>query len=140
MIVAAGIVVAGVRLLDRSSRVLVDESLPPGETEAIRETVLGFGPRGVAGYHELHTRRAGARRHVCLHVQFRERTTLEDAHGVAHELQGAIRSRLPEADVLIHLEPEDRVRAAARSRPARAPAPQRMLIAADSPTATATKP
>lgn len=111
MIVAAGIVVAGVRLLDRSSRVLVDESLPAGETEAIRETLLGFGPRGVAGYHELRTRRAGARRHVDLHVQFRKGTTLEDAHAVAHELQDAIRARLPEADVLIHLEPEDRVRA-----------------------------
>src|SRR5207302_6420668 len=34
--VAASIVVAGVRLLTRSSRVLVDEALPPAEVAAIR--------------------------------------------------------------------------------------------------------
>ena len=118
LVVAAAIVVAGVRLLDRSSRVLVDEALPSDEMDAIRETLLGFGPRGVVGYHELRTRRAGARRHVDLHVQFRRGTTLEDAHAVAHELQDAIRARLREADVLIHLEPEDRVRPGGEVPPA----------------------
>jgi cation diffusion facilitator family transporter len=109
--VAAAIVVAGVRILSRSSRVLVDEALPPRELQAIRETVLEFGPsRGVAGFHRLRARRAGARRHVDLHVQFRAGTTLEDAHRVAHQLQDAIAERLGDVDVLIHLEPEDRVR------------------------------
>ena len=57
----------------------------------------------------------GARRHVDLHVQFRAGTTLEEAHRTAHMLQDAIRERLRDADVLIHLEPEDRVRPARRS-------------------------
>jgi len=35
--------------------------------------------------------------------------TLEDAHRTAHALQDAIAERLDGADVLIHLEPEDRV-------------------------------
>jgi divalent metal cation (Fe/Co/Zn/Cd) transporter len=43
-------------------------------------------------------------------VQFRSGTSLEDAHRTAHVLQDAIRERLGETDVLIHLEPEDRVR------------------------------
>ena len=108
--VAAAIVVAGLRILLGSSRVLVDEALPEVEQTAIREAVMGFGPRGVAGYHKLRTRRAGARRYVDLHVQFRSGATLETAHSVAHELQHAIQDRLGNADVLIHLEPEDRVR------------------------------
>jgi len=108
--VAAAIVVTGVRLLSGSSRVLVDESLPVDEVAAIRRAVEEFGPRGVVGYHELRTRRAGARRYVDLHVQFREGTTLEAAHRTAHELQDTIARRLEGADVLIHLEPEDRVR------------------------------
>jgi len=37
-------------------------------------------------------------------------TTLEQAHETAHRLQDAIGTRVPGADVLIHLEPEDRVR------------------------------
>ena len=108
--VAGAIVVSGVRILTRSSRVLVDEALPDDDQRAIDEAVRDFGPRGVAGYHNLRTRRAGARRYVDLHVQFRSGTTLESAHGIATELQDAIRARLGGADVLIHLEPEDRVR------------------------------
>jgi divalent metal cation (Fe/Co/Zn/Cd) transporter len=45
-----------------------------------------------------------------MHVQFVAGTTLEQAHETAHRLQDAIATRVPGADVLIHLEPEDRVR------------------------------
>lgn len=110
LVVAAVIVVTGVRLLMRSSQVLVDQALPPSEVDAIRVAIEAFAPRGVVGYHELRTRRAGARRYVDLHVQFCSGTSLEDAHRTAHELQDLIASRLHLADVLIHLEPEDRVR------------------------------
>ena len=108
--VAAAIVPTGVRLVMRSSRVLVDEALPPAEVTAIREAIGQFAGSGVVGYHELRTRRAGSRRYVDLHVQFREGTSLEDAHRTAHELQEEISGRLRGADVLIHLEPGDRVR------------------------------
>ena len=107
--VASAIVLTGVRLVNRSSRVLVDEGLPPDELAVIRDEISTFGPRGVAGFHKLRARRAGARRHIDMHVQFRAGTTLEDAHATAHALQAAIEKRLQEADILIHLEPEDRV-------------------------------
>jgi cation diffusion facilitator family transporter len=110
LIVAGAIVFEGASLVGRASQVLVDQSLPEDEVAAIRDAIEAFGPRGVVGYHELRTRRAGSRRYVDLHVQFRAGTSLEDAHGTAHELQDLIASRLRGADVLIHLEPEDRVR------------------------------
>jgi cation diffusion facilitator family transporter len=109
LVVAGSITVSGIRILMRSSRVLVDEALPEDELEAIRDAIMAFGDRGVAGFHALRARRAGARRYVDLHVQFRSGITLERAHWTAHELQDAIRRRLAGADVLIHLEPEDRV-------------------------------
>ena len=108
--VAAAIVVAGVRLLSRASRVLVDEALPPAELDAVRGAIEQFGSLGVCGYHQLRARRAGARRYVDLHVQFVAGTTLEAAHATAHTLQDAIRERLRGADVLIHLEPAGSVR------------------------------
>jgi cation diffusion facilitator family transporter len=110
LIVATVIAVTGVRILTRSSRVLVDETLPDPELEAIRDVVAEFADRGVVGFHELRGRQAGARRHIDLHVQFRPGTTLEEAHRTAHSLQDAIRERLGDADVLIHLEPHHRVR------------------------------
>ena len=110
LIVAATIVPTGIRLVLRSTRVLVDEALPLDEVNEIRRTIEEFAGHGVVGYHELRTRRAGSRRYVDLHVQFRRGTSLEDAHRTAHELQEQIAARLKGTDVLIHLEPEDRVR------------------------------
>jgi cation diffusion facilitator family transporter len=111
LFVAAAIVVTGGRILRDSTRVLVDEALPPEEVEVIRATVLEQGAgRGVVGFHKLRTRSAGSRRYVDLHIQFAAGTTLEDAHSTAHELQDAISERLGDADILIHIEPEDRVR------------------------------
>jgi cation diffusion facilitator family transporter len=106
LIVAVVIVYSGVRIVSRSSRVLVDEALPPEELEVVRQTIADYGAPEVAGYHKLRARRAGSRRHVDLHVQFRQGTTLERAHEVSHELQAAIQKRLRDADVLIHIEPE----------------------------------
>jgi cation diffusion facilitator family transporter len=110
LVVAASIVPTGVRLMLGSSRILVDEALPADEVAAIRGAIEEFAGRGVVGYHELRTRRAGSRRYVDLHVQFRDGTSLESAHRTAHELQQEIGRRLDGADVLIHLEPQDRVR------------------------------
>ncbi|MBA3305176.1 MAG: cation transporter [Thermoleophilaceae bacterium] len=106
LIVAVAIVGAGVRILARSSRVLVDEVLPAEELDAVRETLAKYAAPEVAGYHKLRARRAGSRRYVDLHVQFADGTTLRRAHEITHELQGAIALRLRDADILIHLEPE----------------------------------
>jgi cation diffusion facilitator family transporter len=109
LLVAAAIVYAGVRILNRSSRVLVDEALPADELEVVKQVIGDFGAEEIVGFHKLRARRAGSRRDVDLHVQFRDGTTLKRAHDVTHALQRAIRARLRGADVLIHLEPEEAV-------------------------------
>jgi cation diffusion facilitator family transporter len=106
LIVAVVIVYSGVRIVSRSSRVLVDEALPPEELEVVRQAIEDYGAPEVAGFHKLRARRAGSRRHLDLHVQFREGTTLQRAHEVSHELQAAVQKRFRDADVLIHIEPE----------------------------------
>jgi cation diffusion facilitator family transporter len=109
LVVAAAIVYSGVRILNRSSRVLVDEALPYDELQAVRQAIEAYGADEVVGFHKLRARKAGSRRDVGLHVQFRDGTSLKRAHQVSHELQQAIRARLRGADVLIHLEPEEAV-------------------------------
>jgi cation diffusion facilitator family transporter len=106
LLVAGAIVFAGTRILSRSSRVLVDEALPDDELEAVRRAIAEHGASEVTGFHKLRARRAGSRRYVDLHVQFRDGTTLRRAHEVSHELEREIRGRLRGADVLIHLEPD----------------------------------
>ncbi len=94
LVVAAAIVVAGLRIVRRTSRVLVDEALPAEELEAVRQAIEEHGAEEVVGFHKLRARRAGSRRYVDLHVQFRDGTTLARAHEVSHEIDAAITQRL----------------------------------------------
>ena len=104
--VAIAIVFAGLRILTRSSRVLLDEAPPPEELDRIEDAIARARPEEMVGYHKLRARRAGTRRYIDMHVQFRDGTTLEDAHALAHKLRGAIETEIPDSDVLIHVEPE----------------------------------
>ncbi len=108
LVVAVAIVFAGIRIISRSSRVLVDEALPAEELAEVHAAIDAYGAPEVVGFHKLRGRRAGSRRDIDLHVQFAEGTSLYRAHEVSHELQTAIGKRLRGVHVLIHLEPQDR--------------------------------
>jgi cation diffusion facilitator family transporter len=110
LVVAGAIVIAGVKLVTSSSRVLVDEALPADELDRVRDVIRSQEGDEVLGFHALRARRAGSRRYVDMHVQFRDGTSLERAHELAHQLQAQIRARLRGADVLIHLEPQSALR------------------------------
>jgi len=106
LVVAVAIVWAGFRILRRSSGVLVDETLPEGELDRIEAAIAAARTPEVAGYHKLRARRAGSRRHIDFHVQYRSGTSLERAHELAHQMRDSIEAEIPQAEVLIHVEPE----------------------------------
>jgi cation diffusion facilitator family transporter len=106
LIVAVAIVWAGFRILRRSSGVLVDEVLPSVEMDRIEQAIESARTVEVAGYHKLRARRAGSRRHIDLHVQYRSGTSLERAHELAHQMRDSIEAEIPNSEVLIHAEPE----------------------------------
>jgi cation diffusion facilitator family transporter len=110
LLVAAAISRTGVRILVDASRRLADEALPAEELAALQQVVNSFVGDEVVGFHDLRARHVGSNHQVDLHLQFAARTTLERAHYVSHQLQDAIVERLPGTTVLVHLEPEDRVR------------------------------
>ncbi len=106
IVVAAAIVVAGLRIIRRSSGVLVDEVLPAEEMDRIEAAIAAARTPEVAGYHKLRARRAGSRRYIDLHVQYRSGTSLERAHELAHRMREEIEADIRHAEVLIHVEPE----------------------------------
>jgi cation diffusion facilitator family transporter len=106
LVVAAAIVVAGLRIIRRSSGVLVDEALPDEEMDRIEAAIAAARTPEVAGYHKLRARRAGSRRYIDLHVQYRSGTSLERAHELAHRMRDQIEAEIRRAEVLIHVEPE----------------------------------
>jgi cation diffusion facilitator family transporter len=106
LLVAGAIVWAGISIIRRSSGVLVDEALPAAEMDRIEEAIATARTPEVAGYHKLRARRAGRRRHIDFHVQYVSGTSLERAHELAHEMRDSIEAEIPQAEVLIHAEPE----------------------------------
>ena len=110
LIVAAAIIVTGVRILNDASRRLADEALPDDELAALQEVVNSFVSEEVVGVHDVRARHVGAHHQVDLHMQFADGTSLRRAHFLSHKLQDAIATRLPGTTALVHLEPEDRVR------------------------------
>ena len=70
--------------------------------------IAGFPAPELVGFHKLRGRRAGSARHIDLHLQFAPGTSLERAHAVAHELQASVRTRIPGAEMLVHMEPSRR--------------------------------
>jgi cation diffusion facilitator family transporter len=122
IVLAGVIVVTGVRLLRRSTSVLVDEAPPPEEMDRIERAIARARLEApeVVGYHKLRARSTGRRRYIDMHVQFASGTSLEDAHDVAHRLREAIEADLGNAEILIHVEPES-----SRQDPAESPRPFR---------------
>jgi cation diffusion facilitator family transporter len=110
LLVAAAIARTGVRILVDASRRLVDEALPADELAALQEVVESFVGDEVVGFHDLRARHVGSHHQVDLHLQFASGTSLERAHYLSHQLQDAVIARLPGTTLLVHLEPEDRVR------------------------------
>lgn len=110
LIVAAAISTTGIRILLGAGRRLADESLPADELATLEQVVRSFLGEEVVGYHDLRARHVGTHHQVDMHLQFAAGITLDRAHYLSHQLQDAIMARLPETTVLVHLEPEHRIR------------------------------
>jgi cation diffusion facilitator family transporter len=110
LLVAVAISITGIRILLDSGRRLADETLPEQELGQIRDVIGSFLGEEVVGFHDLRARHVGTQHQVDFHLQFASGTSLERAHKVSHDLQEEIVRQLPGTTVLIHLEPEHRVR------------------------------
>jgi cation diffusion facilitator family transporter len=92
------------QVVRRSFTELTDTRLPKDEYEAllacIKEHVDQF-----PGFHEVRSRRAGSQRFVDLHLVMRRNASVEEAHDMCDHLEQDIKNCLPDASVVIHVEP-----------------------------------
>jgi cation diffusion facilitator family transporter len=105
IVVALLIIRTGYQLVVSSTRVLLDQTLPEDELEQIRAVVQEHRGDLIVGYHRLRARQAGSRRHIDLHVTVDEHLTVGEADKVADHISADIRRTVPNADVLVHIEP-----------------------------------
>lgn len=104
MAVALLIIHAAYEITAKSFQPLMDSPASPAEEAKIQAAMTDFRRQGI-DFHKLRTRRAGGTLHVDLHMGFRPGISLEQGHGLSHELKGRIEDQVPGARVLIHVEP-----------------------------------
>jgi ferrous-iron efflux pump FieF len=103
-LIAALVLVAGAVRIGRGAwDALMDRRADPALVAGIERIVAGWP--GIAGYHDLRTRTAGARVFVDFHVEIDGRLSLAEAHDIAAGLKRRLLAAYPQADILIHKDP-----------------------------------
>ena len=102
--IAITFLVAAFLMGKKNLEVLVDASPPPDVVEALRDAALNTD--GVVDVHSLRGRRSGRQIFVDLAVHVSPSASLEEAHNIAHDVEQAIRGKVPNvAEVVVHAEP-----------------------------------
>jgi cation diffusion facilitator family transporter len=109
LLVAAHILVAGLRALRASLGGLMDEGVAEPERVELERLLDAAGPP-VVEHHDLRTRKAGPELFVELHLVVDGSTSVRAAHDICDRLEDEIRERHPGARVTIHVEPEGEAR------------------------------
>lgn len=108
--IAAYILWSAIQIARESFSVLMDEELPADVSQHMLE--LACGVPGVLGAHDLRTRISGNHWFVQLHLELPGKLTLSVAHGISDQAADAIHKAYPRAEVLVHADPQEVVKAA----------------------------
>ncbi len=104
--IGGNIILTGFSLVKRSVRGLMDYRLPPEEIHKIDE-VIHLHEKDVVGYHNLRTRKAGPKRFIEFHMLVQGKMTVQEAHDLCENIEQEIQARLPNSEIIIHVEPSE---------------------------------
>ena len=102
-VIAVLVARTGLELVVKGTRVLVDEAISAREVAIVHEVLAGTTE--IRGWHRLRARRAGATRHIDLHLLVDPSMSVAGAHEITDAIEAALELRLGGADVVIHIEP-----------------------------------
>ncbi|AGL87127.1 cation diffusion facilitator family transporter [Pseudomonas protegens] len=108
--IAVYILWSAIQIARESFSVLMDQELPPDVSQHMLE--LACSVPGVLGAHDLRTRISGSHWFVQLHLELPGELTLSVAHGISDQAADAIQKAYPRAEVLVHADPQEVVKAA----------------------------
>ena len=103
--VALHIIWAGLRLMRRSWRGLLDAAISSEDSNEVTKLFSEYSKRYGVTFHALRTRQAGARRFISFHFLVPDAWTVARAHQLSEEIESRIRSLVPNAAVFTHIEP-----------------------------------
>ncbi|AOZ12373.1 MULTISPECIES: cation diffusion facilitator family transporter [Pseudomonas] len=106
--IAGYILWSAIQIARQSFSVLMDEELPADVSQNMLE--LACSVPGVLGAHDLRTRISGNIWYVQLHLELPGELTLSVAHDLSDRAAEAIERRYPQAEVLVHADPQEVVK------------------------------
>jgi cation diffusion facilitator family transporter len=104
--VAVNIVWTGWRLVRETGLGLLDTALPDEDRRQIADALAPFQQEGIL-FHAIHTRAAGPRRFVSMHVLVPRDWTIQRGHDLCEKVEAGVRRALPQTTVFTHLEPRE---------------------------------
>jgi cation diffusion facilitator family transporter len=113
LFVALLVLVAAARLMRRNVGVLMDRA-PADAEEAARRAIAAIQPP--VELRRLRMRQAGGRHFADVVIGVSPDAALRQGHAAADNVERAVQSALPEADVVVHVEPGEAVSGAVRER------------------------
>ncbi len=109
ILVALNILWSGFGLVKESVGGLMDAAIDPETEKEIRQLLSQHGA-GALEMHDLRTRHAGRMTFIEFHMVVPGLMTVEEAHGICDRLEDAIRAKLSETSITIHVEPQEKAK------------------------------
>jgi len=103
--VAGWLLLTAAKIGREAADMLLDREV--GENLRGRIAALILAQDGVKGYHDLRTRMSGRKLLVSFDLEVGNTLSLQHAHRISKHVETAIIQSLPEAEVMIHIDPED---------------------------------
>ncbi|MGE5525629.1 MAG: cation diffusion facilitator family transporter [Rhodospirillaceae bacterium] len=104
--VAVHIIFTGIELLRRTTHGLMDAALPREEIRKTEEVIQRLLPAS-ASFHDLRTRKAGARRFIEFHLLVPGAMSVMESHKLCDRIEEALGKMLQKVRVTIHVEPAE---------------------------------
>lgn len=108
-VVALNILWTGSKVVKESLSGLLDEAVPEATLAQIRD-VISSEAGGALEAHDLRTRHAGRVTFIDFHLVMPGETSVADAHDVCDQVENALKRVIPDANVSIHVEPENKAK------------------------------
>ena len=108
-LVALNILWSGWKVTARSLSGLMDEAVDGATLAEIRATISDAAT-GAIEAHDLRTRHAGPRTFIDFHLVVEGQVSVAEAHEICDRIEQALKSKLPEAMITIHVEPEHKAK------------------------------
>ena len=108
-LVAINILWSGWKVMAVSLGGLMDRAVPEDLLRDIR-TTISDNADGAIEAHDLRTRHAGSMTFIDFHLVVDGETPVAEAHAICDRIEAALKRRLDDAQITIHVEPEHKAK------------------------------